>query len=192
MYEMNEFARANQVNEHDDGRVLKSRMRVTAMQEGWLQLQGERTASCSACAAKSGCGIKGLSEFIHRAPSRICAPKVNPDAESPAVGDEVVVSISGNEFLQLTMLAYLLPAAVLAATACLSALAGLGDAETAVLTLITFAISFLPLWRRERTGSGLTTFTIEEPAQTCREGYTTLCSQAEAHTSQAARNGTQE
>lgn len=180
MYEMSEFERANRAGERDDGRVLKSRMRVTAMQDGWVQLQGERTASCSACAAKAGCGVKGMAEFIHQSPSQICVPMVErtssqaagmPASGIPAVGDEVVVSVSGNEFLQLTMLAYLLPAAALAATACLSALAGLGDMETAILALIAFAISFLPLKWREQAGRGLTTLAIEEPRQTRGEVY---------------------
>jgi len=189
MYEMSEFERANRAGERDDGRVLKSRMRVTAMQDGWVQLQGERTASCSACAAKAGCGVKGMAEFIHQSPSQICVPMVERTSSQaaaqaegmpasgilasgiPAVGDEVVVSVSGNEFLQLTMLAYLLPAAALAATACLSALAGLGDMETAILALIAFAISFLPLKWREQAGRGLTTLAIEEPRQTRGEVY---------------------
>ena len=205
MYEMSEFERANRVGERDDGRVLKSPMRVAATKDGWIQLQGERTASCSACAAKSGCGVKGMAEFIHRSPSQICVaavdrtpPKIayqtagRPASGIPAVGDEVIVSISGNEFLQLTMLAYLLPAAALAATACLSALAGLGDLETAVLALIAFAISFLPLKWREQAGGGLTTLAIEAPRQTRgKEGYTAASppSRPEADGSLDPRNG---
>ena len=75
--------------------------------------------------------------------------------------------MSGNEFLRLAMLAYLLPSAALAGTTCLSTLAGLNDAETAILALVAFAISFLPLWRRERSGTGLKTFAIEAPWRTC-------------------------
>lgn len=163
---MSELERASRTGDRNDARVLKSRMRVTAMQDGWVQLQGERAASCSSCAAKSGCAIKGMSDLIHQSPPQICAPTAAPTLGSTAVGDEVVVSISGNEFLHLTLLAYLLPAAALAATACLSQLIGLGDAETAILALITFAISFLPLRWRERSGNSLTTFAIEEPRQT--------------------------
>ena len=179
MYKMSEFEPASQGDERDDPRVLKSQMRVAALQDGWIQLQGERTASCTSCAAKSGCGIKGLSEIVHRSPLEIQAPTA-ASAGSPAVGDEVVVSISGHEFLQLAMLAYLLPAAALAAVACLSALAGLGDAQTAILALIAFAMSFLPLRWRERAGNGLTTFAIENPRQTRGAGDTAACSQAEA------------
>ena len=134
-------------------------------------LQGEREASCASCAVKSRCGVKDTSYLTPQATSQICAPEavltVGTAVKRPVVGDEVVVTISGNEFLRLAMLAYLLPSVTLAGTTCLSALAGLNDAETAILALIAFTVSFLPLWRRERTGTGLTTFAIEAPWQTC-------------------------
>lgn len=142
---------------HTGERVLKSRMRVAEIRDGWSLLKGERAASCSSCSAKAGCGVNAVSELIGQAPPQICMPAHH----NAAVGDDVVVSISGNEFLQLTMLAYLLPAAALVATACLSTLAGLGDIATAILSMTALAIAFLPLRRSEQQGLGLSTLAVE-------------------------------
>lgn len=176
----------------EEARVLKSQMRVTAIEDGWIQLQGERGASCSACAAKPGCGSGDLLGFSQRSPPRICVPAAVSAAGRPAVGDEVVVSISGTEFLHLTVLAYLLPAAALAATACLAALAGLGDVQAAILALCAFALSFLPLRRRERAGGGLTTLTIAETLQTAGRDRTAACAPAAPYPANTPRNGNRE
>lgn len=141
--------------QHD--RVLKSRMRVAEIRDGWTLLKGERAASCSSCAAKSGCSVNAVAELLNLAPPQICVPA----QQDAAVGDDVVVSISGGEFLQLTMLAYLLPTAALVATACLATLAGLGDVATAGLSIAALALSYLPLRRNEQQARGLSTLAVE-------------------------------
>ncbi len=146
--------------QHD--RVLKSRMRVAEVRDGWTLLKGERASSCSSCSAKAGCSVNAVAEILNLAPPQLCVP-AHRDA---AVGDDVVVSISGGEFLQLTMLAYLLPTAALVVTACLATLAGLGDMATAGLSIAALALSYLPLRRNERQSRGLSTLAVESLQET--------------------------
>jgi sigma-E factor negative regulatory protein RseC len=146
-------------------RVLKSTMRIVARHKGWAYLRGGRAASCSSCVARSDCGVNALAAFVH-----LDEPHLRvPTSVSGEVGDEVVVSMPGADFVKLTFLAYLLPPIALAAVAAVSPLAGLGDGATAALCLPAFVLSLIPLLLIERSGQGAAAIGVNERLAAARQ-----------------------
>ena len=127
-----------------DGRVLRQRLRVVALEGDDVLLAGARASACGRCAARAGCGTGALAEMIGGS-QQLRLPRPLP----LAVGDEVVVVMEGGAFLGAAFRAYLLPPAALAVTAVLAAAFGLNDAVTAALCLPVLALSLWPLARAE-------------------------------------------
>lgn len=125
--------------------MLRQRLRVAALDEGMVTLEGERAAACTRCAARSGCGAGALAEMLGGRQS-LRLPQTLP----LAVGDEVVVAMESGTFLGAAALAYLVPPAALAALAMLSEAFGLSNGVTAALAVPAFALSFVPLRRADR------------------------------------------
>lgn len=139
--------------------IMRHRLTVTALRDGYVYLEGERDTACSSCAAKTGCGAGALSEMIG-GKQTLRLPQTIP----MAVGDDVVVAMEPRAFLGAALRAYLLPPLALVVTAGLAVGLGLGDAATAGLCLPALALSFVPLVRAERRSQTYDALWIEELA----------------------------
>jgi len=137
-------------------RVLRQALRVTAVGGGTVEVNVDRAAGCTGCAARAGCAANALAEIAEGAPLRLCLPsgsRVRP-------GDEVVVEIPAGGFLGAAAFAYLLPPLVLVGSVALFTALGLPEPVVAVLGLSAFALSFWPVRRAEQRGRLLTDLTI--------------------------------
>ncbi|WP_172329001.1 SoxR reducing system RseC family protein [Mangrovicoccus sp. HB161399] len=139
------------------GPRLRQTLGVVAVGEGYAVLAADRASGCAACSARSGCGAGALAEMTGgRQILRL------PNALPLAPGDQVVVSMESGAFLGAALRAYLLPPLALAATAAVSAAAGLPDLATAALCLPALGLALLPLWAAERRGRLGGSLRIEE------------------------------
>jgi len=138
-------------------RALSERLRVVAVRGERLHLAADRAAGCAACAARKSCGAAALNEGARVETIEIARPPglaVRP-------GDEVEVSLEGNDFLAAASLAYLLPAlgVVLAAAAGLAF--DLPDIWVALACLAALGVALIPLARAERHEDFRTAFRVE-------------------------------
>lgn len=130
-----------------DGGILRQTLRVTALNDGLVALEGQRAGACAGCAARTGCGAGALAEMVGGTQT-LRVPQTLP----LAVGDAVVLAMDRRAFLGAALRAYLLPPAALVATAGMAQAFGLTDMVTALLCLPIFALAFLPLLRADRRG----------------------------------------
>ncbi len=131
-----------------DDRMIRRTLRVASVGEARVALEAKRLTACTTCAARAGCGAGALAEM---AGDDILRLELDSHARV-APGDDVVVSMPAGTFLGAAGLAYLLPPAVLVLAVALFSALGLSDGPMALLAVPVLAVSFLPLWRAERTG----------------------------------------
>ncbi|WP_157973694.1 SoxR reducing system RseC family protein [Tropicimonas sp. IMCC34043] len=137
----------------DRNDAMRQTLRVTALGDGYVELEGDRAAGCASCASRSSCGSGALAELIG-GKQHLRLRQTLP----LSVGDEVVVAMESSAFLGAMTRAYLVPPAALCVVAAVSASLGLSDVATALLCVPALALSALPLVRadrRERAGSAL-------------------------------------
>lgn len=130
-----------------DRGVLRQTLRVTALSDGQVALEGRRASACASCAAKTGCGAGALAEMLD-GKQRLKVQQTFP----LGVGDDVVLAMDRRAFLGAALRAYLLPPATLVTVAGLAGWLGLGDVTTALLCIPSLVLAFLPLWRIDRRG----------------------------------------
>ena len=136
--------------------ALRETLRVVSLDAGKVQLSGDRSAACTACAARAGCGMGALSEMIGGAHELQLAQSI-----PLSVGEDVTVAMSRGAFLGAVVTAYLLPAAALAIVAMAASVLNLSDISTALLCLPALALALLPLRRAERREAAASALWLE-------------------------------
>ncbi len=137
-------------------RILRQNLRVVALDGEEVVLAGARASGCGQCGVRDGCGAAALAGMIG-GEEHLRLPRTLP----LAVGDEVVVAMTGDAFLGAALRAYLLPPAALAGAAALAATLGFSDGATAALCLPALALALWPLARAERCARNRPVLRIE-------------------------------
>lgn len=110
-------------------------VRVVSVKGNWALVEGNRLSGCQSCAESSQCGTGLLAAYTHKPVAFWLANEVNAKA-----GDYVVVGLKPRYMLQASLLAYVVPAAIMVACVLASAALGASDFQAiawAVIGLLT-------------------------------------------------------
>lgn len=122
------------------GRALTRRLRVVAVSGAGVEVDASRSAACTACAARAGCGTGALGEMLAGSERLTLGP-----VTGARPGDALNVSMASGPFLLAAALAWLLPPLALALAVCAFAALGLPDPLVAGLCLPVLTLSLVPL-----------------------------------------------
>ena len=130
--------------------MLEECGQVVAVASGAVLVQVQRQSACGSCAARAACG-QGLSQMLR--PGRLHEVWALSDLPL-AVGDLVVLGVSGQTLLRSAMLVYLLPLLALLSGAATGRWLGLGEGLVIVSGVAGFAAALLFLRSRNRRNAG--------------------------------------
>ena len=107
--------------------MIETSARVISTDSGTVLVEPTARSGCSACQARSACGVSGLGKYFSGSRKTIavqCDDSVRP-------GDALHLSMSEGDFLKAGMLAYVLPSMLTIIGAGIAAMLGYGDAGAA-------------------------------------------------------------
>jgi sigma-E factor negative regulatory protein RseC len=117
--------------------MIETRVRVLSTSNGVSLVESTEANGCSACSARSACGISGLGKVFDR--RRKAVPI--PGAARP--GDELMLGIAESDLLKVGLLAYIVPALLAVLGAVGADLAGTGDLGAALSAFAGGALGLL-------------------------------------------------
>ncbi len=88
--------------------MIEESVKILAIENKHLWVEGIQRSSCHSCAAQRGCGQNLLAKWAAR-PVRLQIPLADHDVTSFEVGQNVTIGIAENVMVKGSLLVYLLP-----------------------------------------------------------------------------------
>jgi len=123
--------------------MIEEQATVVDVEAEQFTVQTQRKSSCNSCAANKGCGTAVLSKTMGKKHAIVAVNKRAVDEPALSPGDQVIIGINENMLLSGSMLAYLLPLAMMMGGGLLSLWFGTGLGFNGELHVILAAIAGL-------------------------------------------------